>query len=156
MLHELKIKDTTIRIYPWKRAYQITEQERNTILFTMARTKKRENLFKWVGPIAPREISLWKLKARTDIKVTTWEDAKKYRIGTVRGEAGEDELVKKGFIIGKNLDSITTQKQNYGKLFLNRIDFLCGLDLSTAYGVKKAGFNFAKLEKSLVLSSGLS
>ena len=40
-----------IRMYPWKRAYQITVGTPNTILFTTSRTTIREKLFKWVGPL---------------------------------------------------------------------------------------------------------
>ena len=40
------------------------------------RSGKREGLFKWVGPLAPRKMWLYKLKKRKDINVKTLEDAR--------------------------------------------------------------------------------
>jgi polar amino acid transport system substrate-binding protein len=144
-----------IQIVPWKRAYLLAQRDVNTAVFTMARTQIREKLFKWVGPIAQRKIYLWKLKNRADINANNWEDVKKYTIGTVRGEAGEQQIIDKGFNKNKNISPVINQVQNYKKLFLNRIDFIYGLELSTNFGLKKAGFNPNDLEKSLLLSEGL-
>jgi len=41
----------TIKILPWKRAYQMGLSERNVMLLETTRTAEREPLFKWVGPI---------------------------------------------------------------------------------------------------------
>lgn len=41
-----------IRIYPWSRAYVTALEEENSAAFMTVRSKKRENLFKWVGPLA--------------------------------------------------------------------------------------------------------
>jgi polar amino acid transport system substrate-binding protein len=154
ILKELKIEDN-IKIYPWKRAYTVAQSKKNTLIFTMARTKEREKQFKWVGPIASRDIYLWKLKGRTDIKANNWEDIKKYIIGTVNGEAGEKELLDMGFNKDENISSVTKQLQNYHMLYSQRIDFLYGLEFSTIFGLKKAGLNPDMVEKSLLLSGGL-
>jgi polar amino acid transport system substrate-binding protein len=154
ILKELKIEDN-IKIYPWKRAYMVAQSKKNTLIFTMARTKKREKQFKWIGPIAPRDIYLWKLKGRIDIKANNWEDIKKYIIGTVNGEAGEKQLLDMGFKKDENISSVTTQLQNYHMLYSQRIDFLYGLEFSTIFGLKKAGLNPDMVEKSLLLSGGL-
>lgn len=154
ILKELSVKDN-ITIYPWARAYRMVQNEKNVLAFTMARTKAREDLFKWIGPIANREVYLWKLKERSDIKVANWEDAKNYLIGTVRGEAHENELIEKGFEFNKNLKDVTIQLQNYKKLYVNRIDFICGIESATVCGLKKAGFDPSKIEQSFLLSGGL-
>ena len=41
----------TIRILPWKRAYHMGLTNKNIVLLETTRTKEREDLFKWVGPI---------------------------------------------------------------------------------------------------------
>ena len=150
ILKKLKIKDT-IKIYPWKRAYVMAQKNKNTLCFTMARTKKRENLFKWVGPIAPREIFLWKLKD-SKIVVNNWEDVKKYKIGTVRGDAGENQLIEKGFIVNKNIVVSNNAGLNLKQLYTGRVDFIYDLKISILFQAKKDGYNPDKLEKSLLLN----
>lgn len=144
-----------IKIFPWNRSYKLAQEEENTAVFTMARSEKREKLFKWVGPIAPREIYLWKLKSRDDIKVKTLDDVKNYMVGTVRGEAGEQQLLDMGFDLKKNIHQVDKQTRNYLLLYKQRIDFLYGLEFTTIYGLKKAGFDPSQVEKSLLLNSGL-
>ena len=153
ILKKLKIKDA-IKIYPWKRAYVMVQKNKNTLCFTMARTKKRENLFKWVGPIAPREIFLWKLKDRK-IVVNNWEDVKKYRIGTVRGEAGESQLINKGFIVNKNIIVSNNAKLHLKQLYTGRVDFIYALKLTILFQAQKDGYDPDKLEKSLLLNGEL-
>ncbi|MBT6539414.1 MAG: transporter substrate-binding domain-containing protein [Francisellaceae bacterium] len=155
ILEELSVEDN-IKIYPWKRVLLIVNKDINTLAFTMARTPARENTFKWVGPIAKREIYLWKLKDRKDIIIENWSDVQKYTIGTVRGDAAENQLKEKGFIKGKNIDPVNTQLQNYKKLYNKRVDLMYGLELSTIYGVTKAGLDTSALEKSLFLSGDLN
>lgn len=38
-------------LMPWSRAYNIVQTKKNSVLFTTSRTKEREELFKWVGPL---------------------------------------------------------------------------------------------------------
>lgn len=83
----IKAANDKIKIYPWARAYKIAQKQKNTLLFTMARTSPRESLFKWVGPIAPRCIWLWKLKEREDIVIRSFEEAKNYSVGGPIGHA---------------------------------------------------------------------
>lgn len=41
-----------IEMLPWARAYGLIQQNEGLILFSMTRTEERENMFKWVGPVA--------------------------------------------------------------------------------------------------------
>ena len=155
ILKELEIKDT-IKIYPWARAYKMVQRQKNVMAFTMARTVERENLFKWVGPIAPRDVYLWKLKKKENIKVNNWEDVKKYLIGTHRNSASQQQLVKKGFIPHKNICPVNAMSSNYKKLFGGRIDFICGSKSEVVFGLNKEGLDPNQIEKSLLLSGGLN
>lgn len=42
-----------IQSMPWARAYDIALNSENTLIYSITRTRQRENLFKWVGDIAP-------------------------------------------------------------------------------------------------------
>ncbi len=105
----------TIEVIPWARAYNKTLNQQNAVLTNAVRTDERESLFKWVGPIAPRSIVIYKLKKRNDIIVNSLEDAKKYTVGTIRGYAAEKTLISQGFTIGINLKPVTKKHSKYKK-----------------------------------------
>jgi len=135
--------DGKIKVYPWSRAYKILRRSPNVMLFSMTRTENRENLFKWVGPIAPRTVWLWKMKNRRDIVVHSLNDAKQYTIGGVYEFAMSKYLQGEGF----KMDMNTNIDANWLKLFYNRIDLGTALELEAAYYMKKHGRKFSELER---------
>jgi polar amino acid transport system substrate-binding protein len=50
-----------MEVLPWKRAYELVQSEKNTLIFSMGRNEKSENLFKWVGVVAPTKYYFWTL-----------------------------------------------------------------------------------------------
>lgn len=102
----------TLQLYPWSRSYKMALEEQNVLIYTIARTGERENLFKWVGPFAPRLVYLFKLKKRADIVLNTLEDAKKYKIGVVRDDATTQLLLQNGFEVNTQLDIVPTEDIN--------------------------------------------
>ena len=59
-----KVNNTNkILVFPWKRAYAYTVEQKNKVLFSMVYSKKRDLLFKWVGPIAEKRYSLYANKS---------------------------------------------------------------------------------------------
>ena len=42
----------SISVYPWKQAYQMAQEGKDTCVYSTSRTEARESLFKWVGPLA--------------------------------------------------------------------------------------------------------
>lgn len=86
-----------IRVWPWARGYETALKEKNTVLFSTARTEAREHLFKWVGPIMPSRIVLVAKKQRA-ILIKSVDDLKQssYRIGVVREDIGGQLLANLG------------------------------------------------------------
>ncbi|MCD6186614.1 MAG: ABC transporter substrate-binding protein [Desulfuromusa sp.] len=109
-----------IQMYPWTRAYHEVQHTSNTALFSMARTVERENLFKWVGPIAAVTIGVIAKKKR-GIQISKIEDFKQYRIGSVRDGAPEQVLVKAGVDI-EQLNRLAFPEMHIKKLQTDRID----------------------------------
>ncbi|MCP4552388.1 MAG: transporter substrate-binding domain-containing protein [Bacteroidetes bacterium] len=139
VLQELNI-EAKIKVYPWARALLMAQQNENTLIYSIGRNQKRENLFKWVGVIAPADFYLFALKDRKEIKVNTLDEAKKYQIGTIIYGIREQYLISKGFIEGKNIQSTSKYVQGFKKLLLKRID-LWSMPELTAYDiVKKEGY----------------
>ncbi len=84
----------------------------------VVRKPEREVLFHWIGPIADRNIYLFKLKSRTDIKLKSVEDAKMYEVGSVIAAASGDFLESKGVKVRR----VSRYKQNLYMLLKGRID----------------------------------
>ncbi len=70
--------DADIKSYPWPRAFKMIQENENTMLYSFSRAPDREEMFKWVGVVAPTANYLYALKTRTDITISELDDAKKY------------------------------------------------------------------------------
>jgi len=107
----------TIETLPWKRAYAAARERLDACVYSTTRTPEREALFKWVGP---SDSAQWVLMARADrrIALASLEDARPYRIGTYRGDARDDYLRSRGFLV----DTAPHDLINPQKLLLGRID----------------------------------
>lgn len=106
-----------IELLPWKRAYDSALRLPDTCVYSTTRTTERENLFKWVGPIASSE---WVLYGRADRKFNlgNLEDARSLRIGTYNGDVRDSFLRARGF----QVDTVTDDATNPRKLLADRID----------------------------------
>lgn len=144
---DIKAAGGKIKVLPWARAYSMIQEEKNVMLYSMTRTREREKQFKWVGPIAPRTIWLWKMKERKDIKIVSLEDAKKYRLGAVRAFASTNYLTTLGF----RLDLCNSEEANFKKLIAGRIDILSALELAAAYQMRKLNQSFNQLDRLIKL-----
>ncbi len=112
-----------IKVLSWVRGFKLVQTEKNHVLFTMSRTEERENLFKWVGPIFKGRQVLVGLADR-DITLHSLEDAKHFKIGTIRDDVAEMMLLNAGFDRQK-LESVVGHIQNIKKLLSGRVDFIC-------------------------------
>jgi len=133
-----------IAIYPWARAIKLAQEEKNTALYSTGRRPDREELFKWVGDLIVPKYSVFALKSRADISVKTFDDLKKYKIGTTKGDARENFFIGKGFVVGKELDQntgIEANEQNFKKMEISRIDLWPVPEALAYYTVTELGKN---------------
>jgi len=108
-----------IQVLTWARAYQLALSRPNVILFSTARTKEREPLFDWVGPIYKVRFGFY---ARTGAGPypSCLADAKKVgAIATYKDDVREQLLKSQGFT---NLDSSKSPHSNLKKLLSGRVD----------------------------------
>jgi polar amino acid transport system substrate-binding protein len=123
---------TTIEVYPWARGYKLIEYQDNMALFSTARTPQRENLFKWVGPLAIKKYAFFARKG-SGIKLTNIHDAKSFMVGVQRDGVNDHFLQAEGFT---KIDRVTSPVQNLKKLVMGRID-LWYVSSSTGAGICK-------------------
>ncbi len=81
-----------LKILPWARSYDYLLKKPGTALFSTTYTVERLQLFKFVGPIIPTQISIIAHK-RKGLKDVSVEDMNKLRIGVVRDDIG-DQLIQ--------------------------------------------------------------
>lgn len=133
-----------IQVYPWARAYKIALDEKNIVLFGTTQTEKRQDLFKWVGPLAVKRDILLARKAGL-LTINNLEDAKKVkRIGTLRDDTREQLLKEKGF---QNLEPVSDEQKNAQKLALGRIDLWAYKDPGYVTVCRLAGVDPDDLEE---------
>jgi len=147
--------DYDIKSYPWVRAYKTAQDDPNTAIYSMGRNAEREKMFKWVGIVAKRDVYLYKLKSRTDIKANSLEDLKPYTFGGIRDGIRTVYLQNEGL----KVDVVTDDISNIKKLQSGRIDAIPSDHLALMALAKNAGVDFNSLEKMYKLdklSGGLS
>lgn len=144
-----------IKILPWARSYFYLQNNKNTALFSMTRTQKRENIFKWVGPITSTTISLIAKKSQ-HIKITSNKDMLNYKIGAVRDDIGEQLLIDEG-ILPKQIEDVGGVDALFKliKMFdRDRFDMLAYEESVTKWEQKRNGFDPDKYEVVFQLKKG--
>jgi len=140
-----------LRIYPWKRAYEtIALNQKNVLIYSIYKSVERGPLFAaWIGPIMPpAALYLYKLKSRTDIRVDSLEDAKKYRIGVTRADYSHVLLKRQGFV---RLDEASDALSNARKFLAKRIDLIPTYELTLAARLKQLDTPFSVAEKTVTV-----
>ena len=122
----------------------------------MGRNPKRENLFHWIGPIAPSKYFLFSLKQNKNIKINNLVDAQKYRIGTVREDVREQYLLSRGFTKGKNIFPTSTYFSSFLKLKAKRIDLWAMNEMVAFHLLKEKGIDPNKVLKRSFYFEALS
>ena len=139
----------TIHSYPWADSYKMAQTETNVLIYSIGRNVEREPLFKWVDVIARTEVYFYKLKSRVDIKIKTFDDIKKYKIGAVQDDFRAQWLIKQG--IKDQLALVPDDRQNMRNLFARKIDIF-PIGEFVAYNIAhQEGRAFNDLEKTMYI-----
>lgn len=149
ILNQIGSKQTKndIIVTNWSRAYKLAQKKKNTMVFSTMRTKAREPLFKWVGPIAPTTKNIIALKEK-NIKINSIDDLKKYTIGTVLRDSAEELLLSLG-VNKENLKPVSGKeslKLTFRKIQNNRIDMFAYNSNVAKYYAKKNNIDWNRYE----------
>jgi len=137
ILKEVNV-EANIQILPWARALQVVDENENTAIYAMSRSAEREAKYKWVGVLYEAKNYIYAIPEK-NIKISTLDDCKKYKIGVVTKEIREDYLVKKGFSTEVTLEHVNKHDLNYKKLKNGRIDLWPASEFLAASIVKENG-----------------
>jgi len=133
-----------IKVMPWARAYEIATHQKNTLIFSIARTKKREKLFRWVGGITRERLYFWGLKSKFLQPVTAIEQLKSKRIAASRKSNAEQYLIANNF---KHIYPLVAEDQTMKMLYRDRVDLIVGTDKTFQARAEKLSFEFDKIVK---------
>jgi polar amino acid transport system substrate-binding protein len=127
-----------IEVMTWARAYQLGRTRPNVVLFSTTRTKEREDLFHWVGPIFKVRFGFYARKG-SNLVLTCLADAKKVgAIATYKDDVREQLLKSMGFT---NLDSSKSPASNLKKLLAGRVDLWLYSNLGVPSVAEQMGIN---------------
>jgi polar amino acid transport system substrate-binding protein len=108
---------------PWKRAYDFTKSNPNTLLFSTTKLPLRSEEFKWIGPLYPQQNHAYKLKGRSDIVVNDTQDLKRYTLGLLEYDANHQILASKG-LTEDNFRFVVNYEQVLRILLEGRVDLV--------------------------------
>lgn len=127
-----------IEVVPWARSYGELQFKPNVVLFAIARSKERDPLFQWVGPIREATYQFY-VRADSRVSINSLEDARKLRlIGVYKDDVREQYLTKSGFT---NLDRSIDNTIIVKKLMAGRIDAFVSTGDAVDRILKTAGFD---------------
>jgi len=104
-------------------------------------------LFKWVGILVNREVFVYKLKGRPEIKASTVAELKPYKLGGIRDGIRTMYLKKEGLTV----DESTDDASNIKKLQSRRIDAFPIDEPNLVYLSERNGVDFDSMERLLKL-----
>jgi len=139
----------TMELLPWARAYNMALKEADTCVFTTTRTPEREALFKWVGPISPRRIVVYKLASRSELSLSELRQLQGAKIGVVRESATARQLLAEGFKPGEELEFGLDDATNVRKLLAGRMEYVMLLDWAAAWNLRQLKLPYATLQAVL-------
>ncbi len=155
LLKKLKAKKNIsyLTFWPWARSYTALQTKPNQLLFVMTKTKARENLFKWVGPIS-KSTNVLIGKKYFEIKSKPISHLANYRYCVVREDAG-GQLLKQNYQIPSNMIYEATDPLTCIHLVKNNRADLIAYDENVTHWLMKK--NHEKLEdfsSKMVISEG--
>ncbi len=144
--------DHTIEVMSWSRAYNLAQRDANTCIYSISKGAQREQHFQWIGAISYSLTSIYSLEKRSDIKIKTLEDAKKYTIAVTKDDITHHYLQSQGFKEGEQLYVI---ENVYGMLNIlqgrQNIDLIIVNDTILKYRAAESGVPYSALKKQLDL-----
>lgn len=142
---------STLEHMPWARAYKEAVNKPNIVLLTLLKSPERSSQFHWLGAINSVNASLIGLAHNAKDGITTLEEVKSKRVGSIRGYGAAEHLIKQGFRENENLILLTEPQQLWNLLYSERIDYAATGFETSRYEIEAAGYDADKSVKAFEL-----
>lgn len=128
-----------IKVMKWNDAYKIALTKPNTIIFSLARVKEREDLFHWIGKITKAEANCFALKNTSFKDSINYKDLSAYRFNVVENSYTSNFLLEKGIKLTDENYSLSPQEM-VNKLVMNKSDMIITNNLVFNFTVLSMGY----------------
>jgi len=139
-----------VEVLPWQRSVQEAARRADSVLFSLTRTPERETQYRWVGPISPRRILVYRLSHRTDVQPASLKHLGGWRLGVSRDSAAARHLQAEG-VRAEELELGLDDATNLRKLLAGRMDLIVLLDWAAAWHLRALKLPYATLTPVLSL-----
>ena len=116
--------DASFQLYPWARAYKIAEKEPNTLIYSLAKTPERIELFHWLAPVVKFQFGLVALSENGAAKMTQLKDVANFVVAVQRYDVGHRWALKFGLEEGKQLIICPDISCSWDLLLKKKVDFI--------------------------------
>jgi polar amino acid transport system substrate-binding protein len=123
LLSESKLS-ATFNMYPWARAYSKAISEPNTLIYSIAKLDKRNDLFHWLLPVAHYKFGLVALSERTDLDITSLKDVSKFVLAVQRNDIAHYWALERGLEEGKHLIICSDIGCSWNMLLNKKVDYI--------------------------------
>lgn len=136
--------DFELEFYPWPRAYRAAINNKNTVIFSLARTPQRESAFLWIGKLHGEEYAFYRLKSMPNIETSSLNQIMNYSVAVMRDSPNDQFLTDRKFVAIERTPDVG---QTVKMLFEKRVDFLFGSDAALKSKIRQQGYNEELLKK---------
>ncbi len=136
----------------WPRIMQRARKEPLILVPAMVRLPEREFQFFWPAQIAVRRGALYRLKSRPEIQVRKLDDVRAYRIGVVKDDVSERELLSLAPQLAPNLDRSADHASQLRRFFAERTELLALNQTLATSSLSQQGYDPGLIEPVLRFS----
>lgn len=111
-----------IEVLPWARAYKMSQERPNTLIFSLARSLERENQYIWLHKLDSSRTWMFKLGSNKNLNITELNSVGDWLIGVERGDLAATYLYGQ---VDKNRLIVSTNTQDSVRmLYSGRVDMV--------------------------------
>ncbi len=133
-----------IHVMPWARAYEVAKQQKNVLIYSIAHTPARDEIFQWIGSLTEERLYFWGLKTKFEQTIDDIEQLKDYKVAASRYSNVAQYLIDNKFY---NIYQLIKEDQNMLMLYNNRVDLIVATELTVRQRAQKLGLNFEDMLK---------
>jgi len=133
--------EAKIEVMPWARAYRTALDEKNTFIFSIARSPQRESSFHWIAPLRQLRFHFYGLKKASSEVYLAKKSVLDLRVVAVRGSIEADLLRQSGFTTNQNLTLTDNYLSGWKMLLLGRVDAIYANEYVKSGITKQLGFD---------------
>lgn len=133
--------EANINVMPWARAYSTALNVKNVMIYSITKSKHREDNFFWVGDIFTEKFCFWTIDNADKLSDS---DFIKKRFAATRFSIDAQYLLDNNY---KNIYLTSNENQTIEMLFSKRIDYVLSTEYLLKLKAKALNLDFSRIKK---------